>query len=194
MQLFKNSGLLYAEPLYIGSLQDMLSYPLGFPTKLPVKFGLPPLEGKTNTAEGIVIKPLKGIFLETSVGPRRVIFKRKVENFMEKKQRRCTQPSHKGAKQHAEYQPEFELLKYEMYALVTEQRVVNTISKHGLPTSESEWEDTVESLFADVLEDLSSENEDLWTKCQQQAALFAELTQEAREQSAQAVALYREKL
>ena len=185
---------MYAEPLCIGSLQQMLSYPLGFVSKLPSKLGLPPLEGRKNTAEGIVIKPLKNAVLETSKGPRRVIFKRKVENFKERKQRTHSHTKATSAKHYGEQQADFELLKYEMYALVTEQRVVNVISKHGIPGSESEWEGLVESLIADVLEELTTENEGLWLKCQQHPVLVEQLTDELREQSSQAIADYKDKL
>ena len=139
MELFKQSGFLYAEPLAIGTLQDMINYPLGFESKLPAKFGLPPLD-KPNIAEGIVIKPLKDIVLERKKGPTRVIFKRKVEGFSEVKPRgrdRVANGYKKQAK--ATWTPDsdsqdFESLRYEMLALITTQRVVNVTSKLGRPS------------------------------------------------------------
>ena len=137
MELFKDSGFLYAEPLVTGTLQAMVNYPLGFESKLPAKFGLPPLD-KPNIAEGIVIKPLKNVVLESKNGPRRVIFKRKVEGFAEVKPRGRGRGYKKQAATAGTWKPDnsqdFELLRYEMLALITIQRVVNVISKLGRPS------------------------------------------------------------
>ena len=139
MELFKQSGFLYAEPLATGTLQDMISYPLGFESKLPAKFGLPPLD-KPNIAEGIVIKPIKDVFVESKKGPKRVIFKRKVEGFAEVKPRGRERVTN-GYRKQAEptWMPnndgqDFELLRYEMLALIMTQRVVNVVSKLGRPS------------------------------------------------------------
>lgn len=139
MELFKQSGFLYAEPLAMGTLQDMISYPLGFESKLPAKFGLPPLD-KPNIAEGIVIKPIKDVFVESKKGPKRVIFKRKVEGFAEVKPRGRERVANGYRKQiEPTWTPNsdgqnFELLRYEMLALITTQRVVNVVSKLGRPS------------------------------------------------------------
>ena len=133
IEVFQESGFMYAEPLIVGTLQAMISYPLGFESKLPAKFGLPALD-KPNVAEGIVIKPLKNIVLDTMKGPNRVIFKRRVKHFAEVKPR----GRDRGYKKRTEaWIPssghDLELLKYEMLALITTQRVVNVISKLGRP-------------------------------------------------------------
>lgn len=136
-EIFNKSGFLYAEPLATGTLQDMINFPLGFESKLPPKFGLPSLD-KPNVAEGIVIKPVKNVVLDTKKGPKRVIFKRKVEGFAEVKPRgrergnkKQAAPSEVWTSTNAQ---DFELLRYEMLALITTQRTVNVISKLGLPS------------------------------------------------------------
>ena len=166
MQLFKDVGFLYLEPLITGTLQDMLCFELGFKTTLPAQLGLPPLaqEGRRNVAEGIVVKPLKNLVLETDKGePRRVIFKRKVEKFHEWKPRRKKHTKSKE-KEFSKSDADRELLRYEMSALVTDQRVVNTVSKRGVPEDE-EWEELVGEVVADVVESVSTENEVLWLAC-----------------------------
>ena len=181
MQLFRNAGFLYAEPLKTGTLQDMLSLELGFKTMLPEKLGLPPLLDKKNTAEGIVIKPLKNVVLDTKKGPQRVIFKRKVENFHERRKPRMAVASSEGKTQQQqqqgkgkggkkgrrdhERQAKLDLLKYEMSALASEQRLVNTITKRGVPNSDSDWAEVREALVRDVLESTESENEEVWSAC-----------------------------
>lgn len=189
IQLFKAVGFLYAEPLVVGSLTDMLSCALGFDSKLPAKLGLTALE--RNIAEGIVVKPLKNTVLETGKGPRRVIFKRKVENFLERKQR--VKGWGRDVRQKNTYDPDFETLKCEMYAMVTEQRVVNVISKQGRPVTVEEWEEVVGGLVSDVLDCLSSENEEAWSKCRKDPGQFEQLLRELREESEQAVQQLRTK-
>ena len=184
IEVFQESGFMYAEPLIIGTLQAMISYPLGFESKLPAKFGLPALD-KPNVAEGIVIKPLKNIVLDTTKGPKRVIFKRRVKGFAEVKPR----GRDRGYKKQTEaWIPssghDLELLKYDMLALITTQRVVNVISKLGRPPLPSlqtdelarkqkkqggsmlfenqvEWKDIVRGLVKDVIEELESEHSEL---------------------------------
>ena len=213
IKLFKSCGFLYAEPVATGSLQAMLNYPLGFNTKLPSKLGMPqlPADTKPNRAEGIVIKPVKTLVLDTAKGERRVIFKRKIEGFMEKKQRNW-QDGKKGAS--VGYNQEYELLRYEMLAMVTEQRLVNVISKFGVPvatmvhpfttepktetkvTSEGmseEWSEIEGELVGDVLEELTLEQEELWTSFQQQwPMLVGQLMEELKQECTCTVQQYRE--
>ena len=197
MQLFTSVGLLHCQPLKTGSLQDMLSLELGFETQLPAKFNLPPLPDRKNTAEGVVIKPLKNMVLETKKGPQRVIFKRKIEQFQERKKPRVflssdsnksRQKKRGGRGKDHEHQARVEMLKYEMSALVSEQRLVNTISKWGVPDSEGEWTELTESLVADVLESAESENEELWGAC---GGPTDDLIAGLREECQQLVDMYR---
>lgn len=158
IELFKSSGFLYAEPLVIGTLQDMVNFPLGFESTIPAKLGLPPLPG--NIAEGIVVKPLHDVMLESKKVMKRVIFKRKVEGFAERK------PRHKDFEGKSEKgsPANEEVLKYEVLALVTEQRLVNTISKLGQPSPEGtdpSWEEIHSALTADVLAEFKTDKE-LW--------------------------------
>ena len=172
----------------------MLSLELGFETKLPAKLGLPPLRDRKNTAEGVVIKPLKNTVLGTKKGPQRVIFKRKIENFQERKKPRFSDAKSqqkkergKGGKDH-ELKAKAELLKYEMSALVSEQRLVNTISKRGIPDSEPEWTELTEALMADVMESAEVENEEAWLAC---GGPSQETVESVREECRQLVDMYR---
>lgn len=202
MELFASVGFLYSEPLLSGTLQDMLSLELGFESKLPARLGLPPLRDRVNTAEGVVVKPLKNVVISTDKGPRRVIFKRKVEHFQERRNPRLASVStvgagkaraKKGEKRGQKYEEEanLRLLQYEMSALVSEQRVVNTISKRGIPDSEAEWTELTEALLQDVLETAESENEKLWGVCGGSSGGLKSLIGGLREECAQSVEEYR---
>ena len=136
----------------------MLNFPLGFESTLPAKLGLPQLPN--NTAEGIVIKPVHTAVLESKGAMKRVIFKRKVDGFAERKPR-CEDFR---AKHKQGCQQNYQLLKYEMLALVTEQRVVNTISKLGQPSvggGGPSWDEIRSALISDVMEELKTD-EALW--------------------------------
>ena len=170
MELFKSSGFLYAEPLAVGSLQDMENFPLGFKTTIPAKLGLPPLpEGISNIAEGIVVKPLKNTMFETMKGIKRAIFKRKVDGFRERKPRGPRQKLFNAHGSSDETPPDYEVMKYEMLALVTEQRVVNAISKLGAPQKKSiegtvpSWSNIERAVLTDILAELKLDDE-LWEK------------------------------
>lgn len=188
MELFRSSGFLYAEPLVIGTLSDMINFPLGFDSTIPVKLGLPPLPKQSNIAEGIVVKPLKNSVVESKEGKKRVIFKRKVDGFCERKPRR-------RVKEHPVFDHDnYQLLKYEMLALTTEQRVENTISKHGRPdeisgeepgTKGPSWEDIHKALICDILAEIKMD-EELWEKFnripkQQKAVLMTEIKEDCSE-------------
>ena len=158
MDILQQSGLLYLKPLCQGSLQEVTSYPLSFPTTIPQQLGLPPLQG--NLAEGVVIKPLEEpIYLDTSRGQKRVIMKRKCEKFAERKV--VKRPMTAGGYQAVGNQ---QLLKYEMLAMMTEQRVTNAISKLGWPTGE-EWNEVVRVMVEEVREELQQECPELLACC-----------------------------
>ncbi len=198
MSLFKSCELLYAEPLVTGTLQDMLDYPLGWDSTLPAKLGLPPLPANVkNSAEGIVVKPMKNTMVETKSGPMRVILKRKIEGFQETRPRKkVTQPREKID----EYNQDYELVKSEMFLMVTQQRLVNTISKLGLPDStvdskhevRNKWDSILRGLAADVLEEMETVHEDLWNSFKREhSAMVGKLTSELKRECGLAVVEYK---
>ncbi len=193
MSLFKSCELLYAEPLVTETLQDMLDYPLGWDSTLPAKLGLPPLPANVkNSAEGIVVKPMKNTMVEM-----RVILKRKIEGFQETRPRKkVTQPREKID----EYNQDYELVKSEMFLMVTQQRLVNTISKLGLPDStvdlkhevRNKWDSILRGLAADVLEEMETVHEDLWNSFKREhSAMVGKLTSELKRECGLAVVEYK---
>jgi Rnl2 family RNA ligase len=87
-RVWSDVGVLWAQPLLIGSFTEVLDCSVDFPTTLPAMMGLPQLAD--NVAEGVVIKPLIEVSLSSSGGggkggrQRRAIVKRKAERFLEK--------------------------------------------------------------------------------------------------------------
>lgn len=126
LSVFRSAGLFHAEPLFIGSYEDAMAWPLGFDSTVPARLGLPPL-GSPNPAEGVVVKPVKGIIVRTRRGDMRPVLKRKIPRFAEDRR------FHEATKWAAEPagQPALSRLEWEMLALVTENRLAAAISKVG---------------------------------------------------------------
>lgn len=162
MEVLEQSGLQYLKPLCQGSLQDMTSYPLGFPSTIPQLLGLPPLQD--NPAEGVVIKPMEeAICLSTNKGQRRVIMKRKIDKFAERRTVKHSVEDGQGAGYHHTVGDQ-QLLNYEIMALMTEQRVTNVISKLGWPTEEG-WREVVRVMVEEVREELEEDCPELLVCC-----------------------------
>ena len=177
MRLLSEAGFMYCKPICTGTYEQVFNFPLGFLTTLPALFKLPPVEN--NLAEGVVVKPMKNTVVQTSKGQKRLIFKRKIPKFSER--RAIPRPAEHLALQYND--PEkLELLKYEMYALMTEQRLVNAISKVGRPEKKQDWVELKKLLMDDVLETLESENEDLWESCKQDPPAMAAFMKELKSQ------------
>lgn len=125
IELFQEVDMLYAEPLCIGSFQELIQWPLPFETTWPCKWGLPSIA--ENVAEGIVIKPFEEIIWEGVTNATfRPVIKRKIEHFSEKKK-------FHGAQKWKEVTTSetFERLKWECIARVTHNRLQTTNSKVG---------------------------------------------------------------
>ena len=158
--LLQRADLSYARPLFIGSLQEALHFPIEFPSTMPALFGLPPLL-QENKAEGVVIKPLKTLTISATKGPVRPIFKRKIAAFAE--DRRFHQAQKWSPPPVSTYGP-LELLNWEAFNQLTENRLRSAISKIGYrgPREPSQSRQVFQLLIADVLEELETHQPDLF--------------------------------
>ncbi|HDN27009.1 MAG TPA: RNA ligase [Thioploca sp.] len=155
--VFQQTDIFHAVPLLVSTWNEACAYPVGFDSTIPALLGLPPLPDQ-NPAEGIVIKPVTSIALDTNSVCVRPILKKKIAEFAEDK--RFYQSQKWPPTQQAFPQNErLTLLKWEIFNLVTENRLHNAISKIGLIDSESA-SSTSRQLFnllvADVLEALNA--------------------------------------
>ena len=192
MSVLSEAGFMYSKPLSICSFEEAISFKIGFVTHLPTQFKLPPIDD--NLAEGVVIKPMQNLHLSIKKGFKRVIVKRKIAKFSERKA--IGSPPKKKTQKDTTYTTSnnFELLKYEIFALVTNQRLDNAISKIGLPyeAEDKKWSEIREMMEADVMETLQDDNDELWEGCSH--AVRDMLTGEARDQCKQLVTLYKQKV
>lgn len=189
MVLLDSAHFLFSEPLLVGSLQEAVGYPLGFPSHLPLRFKLPPIED--NLAEGVVIKPLKCSMVACGNEIVRAIFKNKLEKFSERRPVPKLVEDGKStvdAKDLNDFEiSNLDMIRYEMYALVTEQRLINTISKLGFPSTRKEWTYVKGLLFKDVVESLKEDNPELWDSVVGNGVVMEILMRATREQCSQLV-------
>lgn len=176
--------MMYAVPLFMGKYQDALAYNIDFNSTIPALLGLPTLPF-ANPAEGIVIKPVKSIYVETAKGKIRPILKIKIPKFAEDSR------FHQSTKWIAQNQTTpiqdltiEEELTHQMLSLITETRLHNVISKFGrVSGSDRESKEQLVDLFvSDVLETFHEEWGSIFRVLsgESQEVLIVRLTQESR--------------
>jgi Rnl2 family RNA ligase len=184
LKLLQQVGLMGAEPLFIGKYEEAVAYNLRFESTIPSLLGLPPLPFG-NPAEGIVIKPVKSIYVETSKGRFRPILKKKIPEFAEDSRfHQATKWTNQKALVLTQALSLEEELSQEMLALVTETRLNNVISKVGR-VSDSDGErkqQLVQLLMSDVLETFKEEWESIFSALsgESQQILMEKLNQESQ--------------
>eukprot|EP00746_Dinoflagellata_sp_MGD_P005688 gnl/MRDRNA2_/MRDRNA2_111019_c0_seq1.p1 gnl/MRDRNA2_/MRDRNA2_111019_c0~~gnl/MRDRNA2_/MRDRNA2_111019_c0_seq1.p1 ORF type:complete len:606 (-),score=118.99 gnl/MRDRNA2_/MRDRNA2_111019_c0_seq1:150-1967(-) len=166
-------GLPFAAPLLEGTLSECLEYPVEFETTIPSRLGIPQIaaanDGTQNLAEGVVIRPLheppqgaiaKGCGKVSSRG----LFKRKIPAFSEKKYQNNGWREGKagGTWKSASADMKEDLVRYEMEACVTEQRLNNVLSKTGRvdPKNKAACCKLLEDLKQDVFEAVDTHDYD----------------------------------
>ncbi|CAF0829526.1 unnamed protein product [Adineta steineri] len=158
---FQNVNLFYAEPLFIGKYEEALDFKLGFNSTIPNQLGLPSLID-ANKAEGIVIKPMHEILVKTTKGVHvRAIVKKKIEEFSEDK---YGQAQKQELKTDGELS-NIDLLRFEIDALVTDNRLNNALSKIGHVTAneKDKLKDLLNLYIKDILDQLyENGNEEMW--------------------------------
>mmetsp|Transcript_7479 Transcript_7479/g.12685 ORF Transcript_7479/g.12685 Transcript_7479/m.12685 type:complete len:375 (+) Transcript_7479:59-1183(+) len=147
------AGFLFAAPLMRGSLSACLDAPVRFKSTLAARLGLPPLS-TANLAEGVVVRPAR----EPRSSTARSLFKRKIAEFSETQYQnedwRTGAAGGLGEARGALSQ--MELLRIEMAARVTAQRMDNAISKLGHidPTQREARRTLLQELKTDVVASL----------------------------------------
>eukprot|EP00427_Karlodinium_veneficum_P052924 CAMPEP_0169371354 /NCGR_PEP_ID=MMETSP1017-20121227/35848_1 /TAXON_ID=342587 /ORGANISM="Karlodinium micrum, Strain CCMP2283" /LENGTH=353 /DNA_ID=CAMNT_0009469837 /DNA_START=54 /DNA_END=1114 /DNA_ORIENTATION=+ len=136
----RESGFMFAETLFRGTLAECSDFEIEFETTIPCRLRLPPLplgaSGERNLAEGCVVRPvgeppshLEGV--RAGKESTRGLFKRKIAQFSEKRyQNEDWKKGKAGAEVHYSM-PVEELVSIEVVASVTEQRLDNVLSKIG---------------------------------------------------------------
>ncbi|MBD2743706.1 RNA ligase family protein [Coleofasciculus sp. FACHB-1120] len=154
LKIFQQVEMLSAKPLFIGKYEQAVAQNIEFESTIPALLGLPKLPF-SNKAEGIVIKPVKSIYIDTPKGRVRPVLKRKIPEFAEENRYHQAEKwtSQKSATATNSFGDE-RWLKEAVLALVTENRLINTMSKVGRVSGEDtkKLEKVFQLFVNDVLE------------------------------------------
>ena len=174
IEVFKQSKLFYAEPLFIGSYNDACAFNYDFDTTIPKRLGFPSIKG--NTAEGIVIKPIKNYDFKGG----RVIFKLKADKFKESFLSKMGD-KWKGKNDDIEFKKgqygikiDFNSINKDMISLINENRLNAVISKEGNLKNSSKLASLV---IEDAVEDLTKEKRSYYDNLDQieKTSLFQDM-------------------
>jgi Rnl2 family RNA ligase len=160
IEILREAGIFYAEPLFIGKYNEAIAFSIGFTSTIPQRLNLPPLE-EANKAEGIVVKPLKPIYIDTPKGKIRPILKVKIPDFSEDKRYSLAE---KWTEAQAPTQQDgLEILKWEAFNLITENRLKNAISKvgYGELGEKSKSSQIYKLMVEDVIEEITENQNQL---------------------------------
>ncbi|MBD2181507.1 RNA ligase [Planktothrix sp. FACHB-1355] len=157
-------GMMCAQPLFVGKYESAITYNIEFDSTIPALLGLPKLRSQ-NKAEGVVIKPIQSIYLQTPKGIIRPILKRKIAEFAEDSRfhqaRKWNHQINATTNQTLSLETE---LEQEILALITENRLNNAISKIGrLDGREIKNKQMLlQSFINDVLESFNEDYADIF--------------------------------
>ena len=148
----EKTQFLFAKTLFRGTFQDCLAYPNKFISKIPEWLGLP--EIKDNICEGVVIKPVKPIFLPNND---RLILKNKNEKWAEKARQK------KHVKKPEKRSDALLQLQATIEQYVTENRLRNVISKIGT-INQNEFGKLMCDFSQDALKDFMKDHEEAFNQ------------------------------
>ncbi|GAB1540261.1 hypothetical protein NUACC21_29300 [Scytonema sp. NUACC21] len=167
MDILQEVGILYAIPLFRGKYTEAMAFPIGFESTIPQLLNLPPLN-QENKAEGVVIKPLKTIYVDTPKGKIRPVVKHKIPEFAEDRRFHLAEKWSEG--QSFNKQDNLETLQWEAFNLITNNRLQNAISKIGYtqPREKSKSGELFNLFIQDIFEQLRENQSELLQKMTQQ--------------------------
>jgi len=145
--------LLYAKAWAIQPLHKVLTFNTQIVSPIPALLGLPPL-ANPSWIEGVVIKPLENISVETSKGSVRPSIKIKNQQFLEADIYQQAQP---WSFLPTEKQQDIDFIVNEIRCFLNENRVQSAISKIGALKPENKTE-ILEAVVEDTLESFEEKN------------------------------------
>lgn len=161
MKCFEAAKIFYAQPLFIGRYEETLNYPIEFQSTIASKLGYPALS-QDNKAEGIVIRAMNEFQVKTSKGHSiRPMLKRKIVEFSEEKYSQ----SEKQEVRRNYQMKDFDLIRFEIDALITENRLETSLSKVGHVTmnDKEKAKELLRIYLKDVMDQLfENGNEEMW--------------------------------
>lgn len=148
--IFDLFNIPYAKTLFTGPLEECLKYPNSFQTTIPKEKGLPEIEN--NICEGVVIRPIKPIFMWSH---ERLILKNKNDKFSEK-ERPVKEPKIMPT---LDQKVQEVLDKAILY--INENRLKNVLSKIGT-VSKEDFGKIIQSFTKDAIEDFMKDEREIF--------------------------------
>ncbi len=148
INLFEQHNFIYSKDLFRGNLDDCLNYSNSFQSTIPPLFNLPELE--SNICEGIIIRPVKTLFLNSGS---RVLLKNKNEKWTEKNKTSNKEILTKIKNEESILSPLGVFLLEEIGKLINLNRLLNVISKIGEINPEKDYGKLMRLFSKDVLDD-----------------------------------------
>lgn len=146
--IFEETGFFYAKTLFEGTLEEALTFPNVFNSKIPAWLGLPEMN---NMCEGTIIKTLKTRYFGNGA---RVILKNKNEKWIEKS--KMVKKERKATQKQIHFSGTAQNIWAEIQQYATANRLNNVVSKIG--EFEPRIMGKVIGLFAqDILEDFEKD-------------------------------------
>ncbi len=157
------AGVPCITPLRVGTYEQATDFPIRFDSTIPATLGLPPLPSGSNLAEGIVVRPLREIVVVGQSGPIRPLLKQKIPEFAEDKRFHGAERWVESNVQKSFAGEPLDLLKWEAYCRMTENRLDAALSKIGPPPTQNRkrWAQELFTLLEGEIRDeaLASQNE-----------------------------------
>lgn len=148
--LIESAGLMFSSIRFKGSLNEALEQSPDFLTELPGRLSLPAIP--ENFAEGLVIRSLKPLYIQTRKGRARPMLKRKLPRFKEAHYHAATKPlAQPGLESFA-----LDLLEWAALGMLNQNRLASASSKLG-PLSASNQAAFERELSEDLWESLELE-------------------------------------
>ncbi len=180
---FEAVGLFCVAPLLVGSWEQALAYEVGFDSTIPARLGLPPMPKGSNKAEGVVIKPVETVYIETRKGRARPILKKKIPEFIEDRRYHQAQPwPEPKAGWESQVDP-LALLEWELLSRLNPARVQSAVSKQGRPVTDGQFQALYQAVLDDVWEDTQDAKPEVVAEVQgEDRELLLEVLRDAVEQ------------
>lgn len=143
-------------PLRIGTYEQATDFPIRFDSTIPATLGLPALPAGSNLAEGVVIRPMREITVAGASGVIRPLVKVKIAEFAEDKRFHEAERWEEQPDTSQSLGDPLDLMKWEAYCRVTENRLDAALSKVGAPPARNRghW---ARELFALLYEEIRDE-------------------------------------
>ncbi|MBU0550262.1 hypothetical protein KKF91_17105 [Myxococcota bacterium] len=142
------AGLMFTKPLFYGSFTEAIQFSPVFQSKIYKEFGLPIIDD--NFAEGIVLKPIENIVINTKNGLKRPLLKIKNPRFEEDDRYHQAKKTNYSKNDNNYQLPALDLLEWAGFNLINENRVASAISKVG--RSSNEVNQVIDLVIEDIFE------------------------------------------